>query len=75
MVLASPYVLGDTPATDLLQLLPARVGSFQRVSSPRPTGNEGFVDGDAEYARGREKFLVQIGHFQQDSQAYAELTS
>jgi len=70
----SRSVFSETSASELVQLFPTRVGSFQRVSNPTSSGTEGVRAGEAEYSRGRERFLVQIARFQQDNQAYAVIT-
>jgi len=84
MASLSPCVLGQSSTADLLKLFPPRVGSFQRIGSPKPPPVEepnffGAVDpsvlgGSAEYSSGKDKLTVQIERFHQDAQAYSALT-
>jgi hypothetical protein len=78
----SPSVLGDTPRDILLQLFPERIGVFRRNTVPTPAmapdtpkQNTAVISGLAEYSQATNRFLVQIDRFNQDAQAYSEVTS
>src|SRR5262245_57800986 len=81
MASLSPTVLGDTPAADLLQLFPERVGTFQRIGRPTPplkpppAEAEIALSGSAEYSKGRDRFQVFVERYSQDAQAYSAVTA
>ena len=74
----SHFAFGDTPAPELFQLLPDRVGKFTRVSTPvavEQLGEPGWLGGEAKYSGNGEQFLLHAVKFHQDVEAYQILTN
>lgn len=80
----APCVLAQPSTAELLPLFPARVGSFERIGSPKPppvAGSNYFgsvdpttLEGSAEYSSGKDRVRVDILRFHQDAQAYSAVT-
>ena len=87
LALTATCAFGDVPAADLKPLFPERLDSFRRVGSPAPQDplkQQAIPDssfnpvqplaGLVEYSNGQERFLVQMGRFHQDGEAYSAVT-